>query len=755
VAVEAPSRDGAAAESPPPSPCVALPGDAPIVKRLLAPPSMELEGPLGGQIIDGVYDVVEDVSACRPAPDVRITVRFQGGTISGVRTDLGTGAVDSFSGTYVVVEQGLRLATTVGCGTIFPNLSPYYTATADELRFVSPAETVIARRRGADGRPAQRPDAGAGDATACPAPSQADGGADLAPDVVDNGADAGSAPDSGGCAVAPNANSGTSLPLGAKCGTNEACAAGLCVDGVCCSTPCDGACRSCNVPGKNPGTCVAVTAAVDLDTCAGGRVCSSSGTCLAADGASCTDASQCALGFCTGGRCCASADCKMTVGWTVTIPGVAADMGGGYIWAVSVARDGDVYAVGGAWGPDGADEDPSPACVAAAPPNSFVVLKLDPDGRYLWSRALTYVPQSSSISPLLAVATADGGVVVAGGFVGSIDFDPTATQEIHDGGTGRNFLTKYAADGTYLWTRTFGSDLSAPEPHALVAMPDGGVLMSGFLVGTVDLDPGPGEDLYVAAPDSGGYVAYVLKLNANGDHVWAATFPSSGESVAGGLAVASDGTTALAFEGVGTLDVDPGPGTMLVNVQPASSSNFGGVVVLLDAQGAYLWHSTLPAAAEAVAFAGDATVITAGDFKGTANFGPDGNPVSLTATSPAGVYVAALSRNDGAFQWARSFDSYNFAAPPKLLAGPASSIFVKAMGDRPIDLDPGPGVVPFNPGSANDYIVQLSGAGDYLWSITGANAAFRDMAGGPGTPFVIGGAPVTPSNIGSIEKWWP
>jgi len=37
---------------------------------------------------------------------------------------------------------------------------------------------------------------------------------------------------------------------GESCAANEDCASLSCVDGVCCNTPCDGACESCDSPGQ-------------------------------------------------------------------------------------------------------------------------------------------------------------------------------------------------------------------------------------------------------------------------------------------------------------------------------------------------------------------------------------------------------------------------------------------------------------------------------------------------------------------------
>jgi hypothetical protein len=54
------------------------------------------------------------------------------------------------------------------------------------------------------------------------------------------------------------------LPVGQACTTNEGCASGACVDGLCCTSACGGACQACDVPGHE-GTCTPVPPGQDPD----------------------------------------------------------------------------------------------------------------------------------------------------------------------------------------------------------------------------------------------------------------------------------------------------------------------------------------------------------------------------------------------------------------------------------------------------------------------------------------------------------
>ncbi|HEY5090488.1 MAG TPA: hypothetical protein VIK30_11000, partial [Polyangia bacterium] len=103
-------------------------------------------------------------------------------------------------------------------------------------------------------------------------------------------------------------------PVGTLCGAGVECASSYCVDGVCCSTACIGACRSCNQPSSN-GICTGYAAGTDREIeCTGGKTCDGNGACGAptasgakTDGELCGGAGECSSGFCADGVCCDAA----------------------------------------------------------------------------------------------------------------------------------------------------------------------------------------------------------------------------------------------------------------------------------------------------------------------------------------------------------------------------------------------------------------------------------------------------------------
>jgi hypothetical protein len=136
-------------------------------------------------------------------------------------------------------------------------------------------------------KPVDRPDLGA------------EAGGEVAADsdvpVEDAGSDGGDTAGDGSLDVR--------LDNGQGCASNGECASGACVDHVCCSTACDGACHACNVPGAE-GTCTPIAAGEDpADECAmeAASTCGRDGTC---DGAGACRrygvGTECQPGSCTG-----------------------------------------------------------------------------------------------------------------------------------------------------------------------------------------------------------------------------------------------------------------------------------------------------------------------------------------------------------------------------------------------------------------------------------------------------------------------
>lgn len=222
--------------------------------------------------------------------------------------------------------------------------------------------------------------------------------------------------------------------------------------------------------------------------------------------------------------------------------------------ARAVAVQGDAVYVAG-WFRTGFDFDPSAnvdLIISQGASDGFVT-KFTRAGNYVWTRALGG-PSTDIINDV--AVTLEGDVLVAGSYWDTVDFNPTTGVDLRTAiGQGDGFVTRLAASGAYVWTRTFGGTYT-DEARGVSVDPVDNVMVAGTFVGTVDFDPGPGQDVLVAA---GGGDACVVKYDAQGEYVWAASMGGSGADAAN--AVATELSGAIVTGGVFSANADFNPGT--------------------------------------------------------------------------------------------------------------------------------------------------------------------------------------------------
>ena len=194
------------------------------------------------------------------------------------------------------------------------------------------------------------------------------------------------------------------------------------------------------------------------------------------------------------------------------------------------------------------------------------LIRLDADGRVRY--AVNFDGSADDRLTSLAVDGA-GNAAISGPGVGTISLDST---------------------GTALWTRDYAGHVAFD--------PSGNLLVAGELSGTRDFGGGP-------LTSRGGADIVVVKLDANGQHVFSRSFGDAGpQQRAESIAIDPRGNALIA--GVFDGSVDFGSGALTLTASSCSSdawcSTFG-FVAKLDAQGAAAWSAdlgpmrTLPAAA--------------------------------------------------------------------------------------------------------------------------------------------------------------
>lgn len=181
----------------------------------------------------------------------------------------------------------------------------------------------------------------------------------------------------------------------------------------------------------------------------------------------------------------------------------------------------------------------------------------------------------------------------------------------------------------------------------------GNVYTTGVFSGTADLDPGPGT-FNVTAVGAGD--AYISKLDANGNFLWGKAVGGPSQENPFGITADASGDVIVCGTFAGTVDFDPGAGTL--NLTSVGASD--GFVMKLDASGNLAWATsignTLNEAVNAVSTDAAGNVYAVGYFTGTIDFDPGAGTNDMTSAGGEDGFVVKYTPA-GALTWARKLST--------------------------------------------------------------------------------------------------
>lgn len=259
------------------------------------------------------------------------------------------------------------------------------------------------------------------------------------------------------------------------------------------------------------------------------------------------------------------------------------------------------------------------------------------------------------------------------------------------------------------------------EDLAVAVDASGNAYTTGHFRGTVDFDPGAGTFNFTTAGSSD---AYVSKLDASGNFVWAKQMGGVGGDVGGGIAVDASENVYTMGRFSRTVDFDPGPGAFSLT-SPGSWSGF--VQKLSPSQAsAELAAETISglggagfAITEGHSIAVDASgdALVTGQFSETVDFDPGPLTENLTSTGFFDAFVTRLD-TDANFLFAAQVGSPGTQAHGHGTAMDASgNMYTTGYFQGTADFDPGPATFHLTSAGSWDIFVQkLDPAGNFLWA---------------------------------------
>mgnify|MGYP002859805407 CR=1 FL=1 len=321
-----------------------------------------------------------------------------------------------------------------------------------------------------------------------------------------------------------------------------------------------------------------------------------------------------------------------------------------------------------------------------------------------------------------AVATdANGNVYVTGGWYGTADFNPGSGTNNLSNGTGMDiFVAKYDANGNYVWAKQIGGASLSSKATSIAVDAAGNVYTAGYFNGTVDFNPGAGSNTMTSSSQD----AFISKLDANGNYVWAIKIAGTSQEQVNDIAIDASGNLVVTGWFYGTVDFDPGAGTVALG-NTAGSDIF---VAKYDSNGALMWAKQLGGTSANLSgnsIAVDATgnVYTTGYFQTSVDFDPDGPSYVLGAQGVLDVFVSKLDVN-GNFVWAKSIGGTGADDALGIDLDATGNVYLTGYFEGTCDFDPGSGTAFLSNSAGLDiYVCKLNNNGDYVWAkqIGGSN----------------------------------
>jgi hypothetical protein len=332
--------------------------------------------------------------------------------------------------------------------------------------------------------------------------------------------------------------------------------------------------------------------------------------------------------------------------------------------------------------------------------NDVFLAKFDAQGTPVWSFGYGGV-NGADTGYAVATDTA-GNVYFTGEFNKGIDFGvgcaltSTSTRSV--------FVVKLDSFGAPKWCKNYGLT-GTHSARAIALDPSGNVFVGGQLGGksssTINFGGG-------VLTDTGSGDAFVAKLDAAGNYVWAKNWGDDSQQFVNRLAVDSGGNVLLS--GIFQSQINFGGNTF---------TNTGGLdsfLVKLSPAGAHLWSQPLGGTKDQVpsglAVTPTGNVVLGGAFQDSIDC--SGNPqMSAGATD---IFLCEFDPS-GAPKWSKTYGDASAQDGPLVAADSAGNIILTASGAGSVNFGGAMLTSAGGPNGGQDiFVAKLDPAGAHIWS---------------------------------------
>lgn len=393
--------------------------------------------------------------------------------------------------------------------------------------------------------------------------------------------------------------------------------------------------------------------------------------------------------------------------WVKQIGGVESDVAN----AIKLDASGNIYTSGAF--KSTVDFDPNTTVfnlTSASFKYDMFVLKLDASGNFKWAKAMG--GKSDDISKSIALDKF-GNVYTTGTFMTTCDFDPdTSVYNVSIAGTDvfltDLFICKLDSSGKFVWAKGIGANGNDRANSIDIDNSSGTVYTTGGFQGSVDFDPG--SAVYKLSAGGGDVALFVLKLDFNGNYIWAKHVPSVSINEGQGIKIDAKGNVYTTGDFKGLCDFDPG--TAIVNLNAVAGSDI--FILKLNQSGDFIWAKAfngkgLLDQGKSIYVDSAENVYTTGMFSDTVDFDPGSGTYNLATVATVSVGIGSyISKLDalGNFVWAEKLDDYT--AAKSICVDLSGYVYTTGAFRGTIDFEPGKGTYNLTSPSNSAFVYKLN-----------------------------------------------
>ena len=343
---------------------------------------------------------------------------------------------------------------------------------------------------------------------------------------------------------------------------------------------------------------------------------------------------------------------------------------------------------------------------------------------YEWVKSNQAFQGNGTVEAVSFEINSSGDIYVVGGFGGIVDFNPnpavfynlTSTPNMDS-----YYIQKLTPNGGLVWVKTI--DFIMGGLRSIKIDDNDNLIINGIFKDSVDIDPGTTTHMLFS---NGDYDAYILKISANGNFIWAKSFGGIGDDVIRDIATDLQGNIYSHGSFKDTVDFDPGAGICIygTNYSPPPSIHplDNPFIQKLDKDGNFVWAKTFECGEGSLSdgytvdIDSENNVYCSGWFSGSnIDFDP-GIGVIKPPSNNSSMYFVKLD-SMGSYTWARfstKVNVYGLARPNAMIVDRYNNIFITGSTRYlNIDFDPGPDTLLL---TAKTFIQKYDENGNFLWA---------------------------------------